>query len=62
MDEKFKSRKFILASCSLAVASVGIAAGWLSGGEWVAAVSFILGLYGTANVSQRAVTRGNERD
>lgn len=44
------NRKFILA-CFASVSSVGLCyIGKLTGGEWVAVQSLILGLFGAANV------------
>lgn len=48
---KHLSRKFLLAAVSLAVASVALFVGKLAGGEFVAALGVILGLYGGANVA-----------
>lgn len=53
MNEKFRSRKFALATASLLIASTALFMGHISGGEWVAAVTLILGLYGTANVADK---------
>lgn len=46
------SRKFVLALLMAAFASVALGLGWLTGGEWVAAASIILSLYGASNILQ----------
>jgi len=53
MDDKYRSRKFALATSSLLMAGVGMYMGFISGGEFVAAISAILGLYGAANVMDK---------
>lgn len=56
---KYLSRKFIAACIVMAVASVALFAGRMDGTAWVAAVNVALGLYLTANVGQKAVTKEN---
>ena len=60
MDSKFRSRKFILAASGLAVSSIALLLGMMDGSAYVLALGTVLGMYGAANVSQRAVDR--ERD
>lgn len=50
---KYLSRKFLAASLVQAVSSVALFTGHLSGGEWIAAASLALGIYGAANVANK---------
>lgn len=49
MDTKFLSRKFIIACATLVVSAGGLFFGVLDGGEFVAAITIILGMYNAAN-------------
>jgi len=51
------STKFWLAVACLLVSAAGFWAGKMDGGTWVAAMSFILGLYGAADVAQKKVLK-----
>lgn len=53
MDEKYRSRKFILAAISLVVGSVGLFTGEIESGDFYLLVGIILGAYGTANVMEK---------
>ena len=53
MDDKFRSRKFMLAVTSLALASFFLGLDKLSGSEWVMITAGILGLYGYNNVQEK---------
>ena len=53
MDEKFRSRKFGLAVTFSLVSIAALFSGHLSGGEFIAATTVILGLYGAANVMDK---------
>lgn len=53
MDEKYRSRKFMLAVTSLALASFFLGLDKLSGSEWVMITAGILGLYGYNNVQDK---------
>jgi hypothetical protein len=51
------STKFWLAVGCLLISAYGFLAGLMDGGTWVAAMSFILGLYGAADVAQKQVLK-----
>ena len=53
MDDKFRSRKYAIASASLFAVTSGLFTGYISGGEFIAGITLILGLYGVANVVQK---------
>ena len=53
MDDRYRSRKFTLAVSSLCMTGVGLYMGFIGGGEFVAAITVILGLYGAANVMDK---------
>lgn len=53
MDNKFRSRKFMLAATSLALGSFFLSMGKIGGGEWVGLIAIILGLYGGSNVMEK---------
>jgi len=57
-DEHFSSRKFILAMSFTVVGSIALLAGKLGGGEFIGMAGVVLGLYGSANVADRAVRNG----
>jgi len=46
-------RKFILAAFATLVATIGLFTGTLEGSEWITAQTIVLGLYSTANVTQK---------
>lgn len=48
-----KSTKFWLAILCLIISAAGFWTDKMDGGTWVAAMSFILGLYGAADVAQK---------
>ena len=50
-------RKFALAMLFSISTIVGLFTGFLLGGEFIAAMGLILGLYGAANVGQRFVEK-----
>lgn len=56
IKEKLLSRKFILSVMIIIVASAALFAGVLSGSEFVAAASFIMGLYGATNSANAFAT------
>lgn len=47
------STKFWLAVACLTISAIGFLTGKMDGGTWVAAMSFVLGLYGAADVAQK---------
>ena len=53
MDDKYRSRKFLLATTALALASFFLGVDKLSGSEWVMITAGILGLYGYNNVQEK---------
>jgi hypothetical protein len=53
MDEKYRSRKFGLAVTFSLVSIIALFSGDLSGGEFVASITVILGLYGAANIMDK---------
>lgn len=57
MDDKFRSRKFALAMIAMVVSSLAVLAGKMDGGSYVGALAVILGLYGAANVGEKAVAK-----
>lgn len=57
MNSRYASRKFLIALTTLIVAHVGLFTSTISGSEWLSAVTLILGIYGAANVGQRAVEK-----
>ena len=52
VESKYLSRKFILACSALALASGGLFFDAMGGGEYVAALTVILGSYKLANVQE----------
>lgn len=50
-------RKFALAMLFSISTIVGLFTGFLGGGEFIAAMGLILGLYGAANIAQRKVDK-----
>lgn len=57
--EKFISRKFILAVFSTLVCTVALFTSFLSGSEWIAAQSIILGLSYGANAADKKIRQSN---
>ncbi len=59
MGELFtkSQRKFIIASFFSVASTVALFADKLSGGEYVALAGVVLGLYATANVVEKAVSK-----
>lgn len=53
----FLSRKFIIAAFFAVIGSVGWLAGKMSGGEFIALVTLITGLYAAADVTQDQLSR-----
>lgn len=49
-DRVYRSRKFGLAVASLAISAFALFADKIGGGEWVAAITLVLGIYSAANV------------
>ena len=62
IDEKYKSRKFLLALLASIVSSIALFTIDFSGATWVSARSIILGLYGAANVTNKKVIKDDSRD
>ena len=62
IDEKYKSRKFLLALLASIVSSIALFTIDFSGTTWVSAQSIILGLYGVANVTNKKVSKDDSRD
>ncbi len=62
IDEKYKSRKFLLALLASIVSSIALFTIDFSGATWVSAQSIILGLYGVANVTNKKVSKDDSRD
>ena len=57
MDEKFRSRKFLLALMSLITGIGALFSSLFTGSEFIALVGVVLGLYGGANVGQAYANR-----
>lgn len=53
----YASRKFMLALIAIGASIAGLITGKIGGGEWVAAITVILGLYGAANVGEKYVEK-----
>lgn len=62
IDEKYRSRKFLLALLASIVSSIALFTIDFSGATWVSAQSIILGLYGAANVTNKKVVKDDTRD
>lgn len=54
---RYASRKFALAAVALAASSAALLMGNMTGGEYAACLTAILGLYGTVNVWNKKVTQ-----
>lgn len=52
-DDKYRSRKFRITCVLIAVASLALFLDKLSGSEFVTLATFILGIYGAANVGEK---------
>jgi hypothetical protein len=50
MDNRFRSRKFLLAVAFTTTGVVGLFADKIGGGEFIGLAGVVLGLYGTASV------------
>lgn len=50
MNERYRSRKFILALLAFIAGTGALALGGLTGGEWIGLVQWTLGLYFAGNV------------
>jgi hypothetical protein len=55
VDDKFRSRKFGITTTTLLISSVALFSNQLTGGEWVAVVTIILGLYSAANITEKKI-------
>lgn len=51
--DDYLSRKFVLTVAVLAVGSIALLIGKMGGGEFVALATLVLGVYGTANVTEK---------
>jgi hypothetical protein len=56
---RLSSRKFLLACASFAVGAVGFFTGRMDGGTYVALVTLILGVYGSASVADKRLNGGS---
>lgn len=52
-EKRYRSRKFWLSASGLGAGIVALFLGKMDGPTYVALVSFILGIYGTANVAEK---------
>jgi len=52
MDDRYRSRKFGLAVFFTLTSTTALFTDYLEGGEYLAAMGLVLGLYGMANVMQ----------
>lgn len=50
-ERRYSSRKFLLTVWGMCLLSVALFTGKLSGGEWVAAMSLLLGMYKGAQIA-----------
>lgn len=57
MDKRWASRKFLLAAAAFVAGIPLLCAGLISADQWVTLTTWIVGLYGLANVSDQAVTK-----
>jgi hypothetical protein len=53
VDEKYRSRKFLLACTFTATGTIGLFSGVLGGGEYIGLSATVLGLYAAANVMEK---------
>ena len=51
MDDRYRSRKFMLAAAFTISSIVAVFTAVISGGEYLGAMGLILGLYGASNVA-----------
>lgn len=58
MDDGMKSRKFLLSVFFSVVGSVALFMGKLSGGEFLALLGTVQGIYVAGNVAQRKIEAG----
>lgn len=56
VDNKYNSRKFVLACFFAASTTVGLYFGHIDAGNYIVAIGLVLGLYGSANVASKKVT------
>ena len=54
----YTGRKFALSVFASVISAAGLFWHFLSGGEWIAAQSIILGLYKAADVTEKVFVRG----
>lgn len=54
-DEKYRSRKFLLAVFFAVTGTLALFVGKIDGAVWVSMVGLVLGLYGAANVAYERV-------
>lgn len=57
MDDRYRSRKFALATSAFLVSSVALFMGHIGGGEFVAAVTVVLGLYNASNIMEKEMIK-----
>lgn len=55
---RYSSRKFVLCAAAQLTVTIGLFMGLFNAGEYTTATSLILGLYGTADVTQDYLQRG----
>lgn len=53
----YRSRKFGLAVGALVVSALALFTDKIAGGEWVATITLVLGIYSAANVAEVKVTQ-----
>lgn len=58
MDNKFQSRKFILACAAFVAAIPLLCVGLITSDQWISFNTWLVGLYLAANVTQKATTNG----
>lgn len=51
MDDKYRSRKFILTAGAQVFSSIALANGWLSGGDFTQITMVTVGAYNAANAA-----------
>ena len=56
-DRRYASRKFILAAFALLAGTSLLVARFITSDQWMTLMPMVLGLYFTANVTQKAVTK-----
>ena len=60
MDDRYRSRKFALAVASLLISAAALFSKHIASGEWIAAITIVLGLYGASNVLEKSATGGHK--